>query len=96
MPGYQAFLSGLAGAFVAYALFYRETRFEEFLKSPARKWHVLAFDLGVYLLCGGLVTMFLVEPRTTKEAFIGGLAWQSIAGGIAAGREWRALRKQPK
>jgi hypothetical protein len=90
----QAFGIGVAGAFVVYMQLYRDSRISEFLDSPSENWKVLVFDVVVYLGCGGLVTVFLVEPHTAKEAFIGGCGWQGFAGSAVAGVELRALRKR--
>jgi len=40
------------------------------------------------------VTTFLVVPGSPKEAFTGGLARQAIAGGVAAGKELRPIRRE--
>ena len=93
VSAYKAFPIGVAGAFVVYYLLYRETRFLAFIQNPRQNWRVLVFDLVVYLVCGGLVTLFLVEPKTAKDAFIGGCAWQGLVGGALAGTELKALKK---
>ena len=93
MEWYKTFGIGLAGAFVVYCLLYRDTRFKEFIHDPRGKWKLLAFDLVIYLICGGLVTLFVVEPKTPKEAFIGGCGWQGLAGAAIAGTELSALRR---
>lgn len=93
MIWYKSFGAGVAGAFVVYSLLYRNTRFKTlFQKEPGHKWQVLFFDVVVYLLCGALVAMFLTDPLTTKEAFIGGCAWEGLAGGAMAGTELKTLR----
>lgn len=89
----SAFIVGTLGAFLGYILLYRETRLADFAQNPSKNWRVLLFDMVVYLLCGGLVTCFMVVPNTPKEAFIGGLAWQSIAGGVVAGTELATYKK---
>ncbi len=76
----HAFEISTLGALLGYIVLYRETRVAEFAQDPKGKWKTLVFDLVVYLLCGGLVTCFLVGPLRSKEAFEAGLAWQSIAG----------------
>jgi hypothetical protein len=90
----QSFWIGLAGAFVVYVLLYRDSRISEFADNPSQNWRVLVIDLVVYLGCGGLVTVFLVDPHTAKEAFIGGCGWQGLVGGALAGTELKALRKR--
>jgi hypothetical protein len=89
----HAFFVGVLGALLGYIVLYRETRIAEFAKAPGQNWKILLFDLVVYLLCGGLVTAFLVGPYTPKEAFTGGLAWQGIAGGAVAGTELATYKK---
>jgi peptidoglycan/LPS O-acetylase OafA/YrhL len=93
MEFWHAFLIGVLGAFVGYMVLYRKTRVDEFLKAPKQNWKILIFDLVVYLVCGGLVTAFLIGPYTPKDAFTGGLAWQGIVGGAVAGSELATYRK---
>ena len=93
LPSWHAFLVGVLGALLGYFILYRETRIAEFVKSPTQNWKALLFDLVIYLVCGGLVTTFLVVPNTPKEAFTGGLAWQAIAGGAVAGTELATYKK---
>ena len=81
------FFVGMLGAFVVYFCIYRERRIMLFLKEPKRHWRVFIFDLLGYLICGGLVTIFLVEPTTSKEAFMGGCTWEGLVGGTMAGIE---------
>jgi hypothetical protein len=88
-----AFFVGVAGAFVVYCLMYRESRMLTFLADPRRKWPVLVFDLVLYLSCGGLVAAFYAEPKSLREAFIAGCAWQGIAGSLVAGAEMKAYRE---
>jgi hypothetical protein len=92
IPWSHAFATGVAGAFVVYFVMYRETRLVEVFNDPAGKWRVLVFDLILYLMCGGLVALFWGEPKTLKEAFTTGCAWQGIAGGAMAGVELKALK----
>ena len=93
LPWYQSFGIGTAGAFVVYCLMYRETRFAEFIENPREHWRVLFFDLVIYLGCGGLLTVFWAEPKTFKEAFTTGCAWQGIAGATFVGTELKALKR---
>jgi len=74
LPSLQAFSIGILGALLGYFILYRETRIAEFVKSPSQNWRFLLSDLVIYLVCGGLVTTFLVVPGSPKEAFTGGLA----------------------
>lgn len=88
MESSSVFLVGMVGAFVVYMLYYRETRIRKVLEKPT--WdnlRVLTFDLFVYLICGGLVTLFLISPESSKEAFMGGATWQGIVGGTIKGIE---------
>jgi hypothetical protein len=90
---WHVFFVGILGALLGYFILYRETRIAEFVKAPGQNWKSLLFDLVIYLVCGGLVTTFLVVPGSTKEAFTGGLAWQAIAGGAVAGTELATYKK---
>jgi hypothetical protein len=92
-PMSEAFAIGLLGALTGYIVLYRQTRLAEFAKNPRQNWKVLAFDLLLYLLGGGLVTTFLVTPANPKDAFIGGLGWQALVGGYVAGTELAAYKK---
>lgn len=87
MPKMYMFFVGMLGAFVVYFCIYRERRIMLFLKEPKRHWRVFIFDLLGYLICGGLVTIFLVDPTTSKEAFMGGCTWEGLVGGTMAGIE---------
>lgn len=87
MPEVYAFFVGMVGAFIVYFCIYRERRIMLFIKKPKRYWRVFIFDLLGYLICGGLVTVFLVDPTTPKEAFMGGCTWQGLVGGTMAGIE---------
>jgi hypothetical protein len=89
----HAFFVGVLGALLGYFILYRQTRLSDFIKEPGKNWKTLAFDIVIYLLCGGLVTTFLVVPGSPKEAFTGGLAWQAIAGGAVAGTELATYKK---
>jgi branched-subunit amino acid permease len=93
LPSLEAFLIGVLGALLGYLILYRQTRIAEFVKTPGENWKSLLFDLVIYLICGGLVTTFLVLPSSPKEAFTGGLAWQAIAGGAVAGTELATYKK---
>ena len=93
MVWYEAFGSGVVGAFVVYAMLYRDTRFTQFTEAPFLNWRVLAFDLIVYLLCGGLVTAFWIEPASPREAFMAGCTWQGLVGGVLAGTEMKTLNR---
>ena len=87
IESYSAFLVGMCGAFVVYMVYYRETHIKKFLEKPMANWHVLTFDLLAYMICGGLVTLFLISPESNKEAFLSGATWQGIFGGVIKGVE---------
>jgi hypothetical protein len=93
LPPIEAFYIAVLGALTGYILLYRETRIAEFSKNPKQNWKVLVFDLVLYLMCGGLVTTYLIVPYGHKDAFTGGLAWQAVAGGVVAGTELATYRK---
>ncbi len=76
---------------MVYYLIYRETRLILFLKEPRKEWRVFVFDLFIYVVCGGLVTVFVIDPSTLKEAFIGGCAWEGLVGGTIAGKELKMI-----
>jgi hypothetical protein len=94
LPAGQAFGTGVLGALVGYLVLYRTSRINAFWQDTGHQWKVFAFDFGVYLLCGGLVTTFVADPSSPKAAFIGGLAWQSLVGGFIAGEELKTLTKE--
>lgn len=83
----SAFLYGAAGSFIVYLSMYRGHRFKVFLVNPAREWRVVLFDLLVFLACGGIVTAFVVNPISLREAFMTGATWQGIVGGSFVGTE---------
>ena len=93
MEWHKAFALGVAGAFVAYYVLYRNSRIAEFLEDPALNWKTLAFDLTVFLSCGGLVTVFLAQPCTAQGAFMAGCGWLGLIGGLTAGRDLRKVRE---
>jgi hypothetical protein len=88
----QLFLLGVAGAFVAYFALYRESRFAEFFKDPRKRWNTLLFDMLFFLAAGGMVAKFLADPKNSKEAFMAGVSWQGIVGGVLAGNELRIAK----
>jgi hypothetical protein len=92
MGFFQSFGLGIVGAFVVYFAIYRHYRFLLFCYNPRKEWRVFVFDLLGYLICGGLVTAFLVCPETTKEGFMGGATWQGIVGGYMVGTELKVKK----
>ncbi len=94
MENLNIFLSGVAGAFVIYILMYRETRINEFLKNPGEKWMLVIVDFFLFLTAGGLVAMFALSKPTAKEAFIAGISWQGVVGGLFSSLEYTKLREQ--
>lgn len=96
MENLNIFLSGVAGAFVIYILMYRETRINEFLKNPGEKWMLVIVDFFLFLTAGGLVAMFALSKPTAKEAFIAGISWQGVVGGLFSSLEYTKLREQYK
>jgi hypothetical protein len=93
LPPATAFAVGVAGAFVVYCLLYRGSRISSVLANPRKKWPLLVVDIVIYLICGGLVATFYAEPKTLKEAFTAGCAWQGLAGSLFAGTELKAYKK---
>ena len=87
MEWYESFFPALAGSGVVYALLYQRSRLDE------QNLRIVAFDLFVYLLCGGLVTTLLIEPCNVQGAFAAGAGWQGSVGGFAAGTELRVLKQ---
>ena len=87
MTNIDSFIVGLIGAFVIYFANYRHTRIFQFLSSPKEKWVIVVFDLIGFMICGGLVTLYVVNPESSKEAFMGGCTWQGFVGGTASGIE---------
>lgn len=94
MNNLSTFLSGVAGAFVIYILMYRESRIFEFIKNPRDKWMLVVFDFILFLVAGGLVAMFVLSKPTAKEAFIAGVSWQGVVGGVFSSIEYSKLREQ--
>jgi hypothetical protein len=66
---------------------------QEFVDDPWRNWRLIAFDLVIYLVCGSLITAFIVEPVSPKMGFLGGATWQGILGGFVTGTERSVLRE---
>lgn len=93
MENLNIFLSGVAGAFVIYILMYRDTRIHDFLKNPTENWMMLFIDFFLFLMAGGLVAAFALSKPTTKEAFIAGISWQGVVGGIFSSIEYSKLEK---
>jgi hypothetical protein len=101
-PQFGYFWLGVGGAFTAYFALYRESRFQDFFLNPRKHWSTLVFDLVFFLFCGGLVATFLIEPRNTREAFMAGVSWQGLIGGVLAGsqlkdaKQSRSVRRSSK
>jgi len=89
----EAFGVGVIGSFVIYFAFYRNTRLKRVFDATTKNWQYLVFDIIGFLACGGLVTVFALEPCTTQQAFMGGAGWTGAVGGLVAGLENTALRE---
>jgi hypothetical protein len=87
------FLLGVGGAFSAYFALYRESRFRDFFTDPRQYWNTFVFDLVFFLFCGGLIATFLVDPQNAKEAFMAGISWQGLVGGVLAGNELKTVNE---
>jgi hypothetical protein len=92
-PNVQHFFLGVAGAFTAYFALYRESRFRDFFTDPRQYWNTFVFDLVFFLFCGGLVATFLIAPENSKEAFMAGISWQGLVGGVLAGNELKTVKE---
>ena len=92
MGNLDIFLIGVAGSFVIYLMMYRETRVSEFLKNPAEKWKLVIIDFFLFLTAGGLVATFALTEPTAREAFVAGISWQGVVGGIFTSMENEKLR----
>jgi uncharacterized membrane protein len=92
----NAFLIGVAGAFVVYIFMYRETRIREFAENPGRNWMLVLVDVFLFLLAGGLVAEFALNQPTRVQAFMTGATWQGIVGGMISGIENSTLRGEIK
>ena len=73
LPAFEAFYIAVLGALTGYILLYRETRIAEFSRNPKQNWKVLVFDLVLYLMCGGLVTTYLIAPYAHTMPSLAGL-----------------------
>lgn len=82
MNAYSSFFIGILGSFVVYFALYRDSRISLAIKRPKTHLRMLVFDILFFFICGGIVTIFLVQPITPKEAFLGGATWNGITGGI--------------
>jgi hypothetical protein len=91
-PASALAIASLAGAIVLYLVTYRDTRLKAFSQNPKNEWRVLVFDLFGFLACAVLVTVYLIEPTTTRGAFLAGASWQGLLGGALAGTELKKLR----
>ena len=78
---------GALGAFIVYLAIFRTQRLEIFIKAPNREWLVLVFDFGIYLVLGAVVTAFLINPTSVKEAILAGGTWEGVIGGLMPTRE---------
>ncbi len=72
------FLAGVAGSLVHYFIAYRDTRIRRALADLRREWITFVFDILVFLACGGLVAVYLVEVKEARPAFVVGLMWPGI------------------
>jgi hypothetical protein len=62
--------------------------------SSARVSTGIRFCLTWFSFCSaaGLVATFLVEPKNSKGAFMAGISWQGLVGGVLAGRELKTVK----
>ena len=87
MSSLAAFGYGVLGAFIVYLAIFRKQRLEIFVKAPRQEWRLFVFDLIVYLVLGGLITAFLVNPSSVKEAIFAGGTWEGVIGGLMPNKE---------
>jgi hypothetical protein len=72
----------VVGALIVYFCIHRGERIQDFFFSPARNWKVLAFDILFFFLGAALVTAFLIEPSSRKEAILSGASWEGLVSGL--------------
>lgn len=82
-----AFWFGLLGALFIYAVRFRQQRLKTVIESPRQNWRVLVFDMGIFLFLGGMCVAFLIQPDSTREAFLGGATWEAFVTNVIPTKE---------
>lgn len=79
MENWIVFALGSGGALIAYVLVERERRITEAFGSKKFAVRMFIFDLVAYMVCGGLVAAFLIQPSGHAGAILTGVGWETTA-----------------
>ena len=72
------FAWGIAGAFAMYVLVFRGSRIRLVVERPNQNWRMLIWDLGMYLLAGGLFATAMFDSEVPARAsFFAGASWEA-------------------
>lgn len=81
------------GAIIVYFCIHRADRIQDFFYSPRANWRVLLFDIVFFFLGAALVTAFILEPTSRKEAILAGASWEGVISGLLTRNPRRRLQK---
>jgi hypothetical protein len=78
----QTALWAMLGAGFVYFCIHRTDRIQDFFFAPQQNWRVPVFDVVVFLLGAAIFTVVVIEPSSSKEAFLAGGTWEAVATGL--------------
>jgi hypothetical protein len=54
-------------------------RVQAVIRFPRQNWRILAFDLARFIFLGFFLVSIVIEPKSSKEAFLAGATWEATA-----------------
>jgi hypothetical protein len=63
----------------------RNRRLQTVFAALADNWRMLLFDLVIFIGLSVLFAVYVIEPKTPKEAFLAGATWEAAALSAFAG-----------
>ena len=82
LPWHESSGWALVGAILVYFCIHRADRIQDFFYSPRSNARVLLFDIGFFFLGAALVTAFILEPTSRREAILAGASWEGVISGL--------------
>ena len=82
LPWHESAGWAVVGAVIVYFCIHRADRIQDFFYSPRANWQVLPFDVVFFFLGAALVTAFILEPNSRREAILAGASWEAVISGL--------------